>query len=138
MNRIYLTEYRDNDSTFASHLWARSTDEAARLCVERGIGESLSDAMPLDPLQESSDYRPASWHVMNSEQETALHALAWLGHLALSSLAVPVRDVLGDYGFLHEAIHLVGGVESCSGYEDWMVVADAASEIEMKVPGYPP
>lgn len=79
----------------------------------------------------SLPYIPASKMLMKRHWKMSgalnvVHALCYLGQIALASGVATTQEVLGDQGFIHEYAHRVSR----------RALAKRVSEIERRVPGY--
>jgi hypothetical protein len=146
----YMTEYKADWSrrppgwafsgNYGAYLWARNRERAGRVAKLRGLNERII-CQSGSKDRERGDYFPASRmcdrYIQNRSLSTftdAVHALAFLGMLALASKRARPEQIIGDQGILHEFIHLrLRGALISGGWE--RVRADVVS-IEKRVPGY--
>lgn len=98
---------RGRPGTYSGSLWARSMADAHRIVLRRGLGEIV-----LWPLGTPKQYVYASDLIVKkigtsgkAGEKRKLHALCYLGMLALASGVATVQEVIGDNGFIHEFCH---------------------------------
>jgi len=133
----FLTEYRANWRThdpkedvcapgsYGAHLWAGSFRTAKRRAIERGMGERVVSKGFKGP----APYKPASKMMRSKKysQTEKIHALCYLGQIAIASGAVPAQDIIGDKGIVHDFCH---GANRDKGF------LEKVKYIESVTPGY--
>ena len=142
--RRYVTEYWTNpakqrgpvsatNAKYGSHLWARSMSDAEKIAKARGMGEKITgwgrgrvgEPLPSDML--------AKRNATPQQKIETLHAITFLGYVALQSEAAEPWEIVGDNGILHEAIHLFE-----FGGRDRKRLVQMCRDIESRVPGFAP
>jgi hypothetical protein len=102
MKKCYRTEYRAADRVYESYVWAASAPEAQTICAKRNIGEQVYGAI----LGAS----PATWRKLRGVKhrkivQRRMHYLVFMGWVAQRSGLYSSDEVLGDAGWLHQAVH---------------------------------
>jgi len=116
---------------FGGYIWATSKRQAIDIAEKRGIGERVR----CERGSRAAPYERASTILKKKRMERrkyeliVLHALCFLGMLALASGVSPIQEVLGDDGFLHDYCH------KSSSRAD---LIEKVEFIERRVPGYWP
>jgi hypothetical protein len=141
--RLFGTEYTPpGGGLYCSQIWAKSKAHARQLCHERGLGETLAEFTDTPPPRASEYFaRAMSNRVRRKPRHIDIvHALAWVGLLAVQSRRAAPVDVLGDRGFLHEAVHwLAFGSDDVGKTQDgWREVLAAIERVEERLPGFLP
>lgn len=93
-------------SNYGCMIFADTHSQANYYAAARGIGESLSGA---NGPQSEVMFRPPSANMLlpQTRSTDVVHALSWLGNLAIMSRACTVPEVLSDTGFIHEYAHFL-------------------------------
>lgn len=144
--KAFLTTYNPDHPVgeYGSEVWAYSWKEARETARRRGINEKVIGSKAVLRAQ------PASV-VLRSKKVSDLdriHALSFMGYLALSAGVAKPSDILGDAGLLHTMVHIALGIETIGpvmgGREITIskrvmmeLLVQRCREIERKIPGYP-
>lgn len=115
-------------SAFGSFVFAEDWGDAEKVCRQRGVGEEVVGA------DEGREPLPSDIWAESPGSSEALHALCWLGFLALSSKMATPAEVLGDLGFLHHALHIRETISEIGPAE----ILEMVREVEAMVPGLLP
>lgn len=136
----FVCEYRQgpNQTKYGSDIYANSFDHAKRLARRRGIGEKvISDGM------KSKAFYPFPSELFRKRKLTkrdalaAIHGTTFLAFIAMKSGRAEINEVLGDTGFLHEAIHVLQfGRFGQSSSKPRREFADVILRWERIVPGF--
>jgi hypothetical protein len=143
----YMTQYPPlptqshppNDKTegvvigfYGSCVWARKRREAEDMIVARNIGEAIVFVLGTKKRPEPTASEMFRKRTMTKRQALqAIHGVTFLAYLAMRSLATPPQDVVGDTGFLHEALHSL-----LSGEPRRAELIATLQFYERRVPGY--
>jgi hypothetical protein len=117
---LFLTEYSVGDETYGSEILATDEKEAALICTERGIGESVlgeSDSKPITIKD--------------------IHMICFMSFIALKSGKMTVDEILSDRGVLHEAIHILDGFVDDKIKEEFTGKLKRLVEITHSAPSVP-
>lgn len=130
----YMTDYRANwrgqdadekscsVGAYGGHLWARSMRAAKRIAEARGLGERVvSRGFIKDPYKVASEMFRSK-----APFEEKIHALCYLGMIAIASGVATPQEIIGDEGIVHKACHR----------RDKKTLLARIEEIERRVPGY--
>lgn len=137
----FMGSYKDPNekALYGCQIFAKNIDEARALAKLRNMGEKLDGIM----LEHSeSRFVPPSVNMLKPETKPSdvVHALSWLGNLAIASGACKPRDVLADTGFLHQYAHFL--THELYADDVWMTsklrVRDLRQQIESWKRGGPP
>ena len=106
----FVCEYRHGPEgrKYGSDIYASSYAHAQRLAKRRGIGETVISAG-----MHSKAFYPFPSDLMRKRKLSkrqaldAIHGVTFLAFVAMKSGKANVSEVLGDLGFLHEAVHVL-------------------------------
>ena len=131
MTKCYFTKYPEGGGYFASYVYVDSPEEAHEVVKQRGLGEKVISVG-------SKAKRPGkslAGRISKSRVITPgdLHKLTFLAWIAIESGQRSVRQVLGDRGILHQAIHWMADIPL--GREKFL---EEVRDLERDIPGYRP
>ena len=122
---------------YVTQLWARGKTHARELMRLRRLKEEPCEWTDRDIERPSwLLYRALSARVKNRPRTVDVcHALVFLGYLAVASRVSTGRQILGDSGWLHAAIHWVdpGIIRPLPA---WRPIVDRVITIEEQIPGF--
>lgn len=140
---FYRTEYWANpavqrgpisatNAKYGAYLYARSWPHAEKVAKARGMGEVIGGVVRMRKFDHEC---PST--LLNGLNKTeaaklrTLHAISFLGYIAVQSEAAEPWEILGDKGLLHEVVHLFsfGGIKKAR-------LVEKCREIERRVPGF--
>lgn len=131
----FLTDYRANwrrqddyedvaqPGAYGAYLWARNFRHAKKVALRRGMGERVVSTGNNGP----APYKTAS-EMLRSRKPAheKVHALCFLGQIALASGVATAQEIIGDEGIVHDYCHY-GAVKR---------VKENVARIERITPGY--
>ena len=143
----YMTEYvvdwshrpagKATPGNYGAYLWANNRRHALRVAAARGLNERIIAPAGNGKI---ADYFPADLMCQRYMQSKtlatftdAMHALSYLGMLALASGRASPHEIVGDNGILHGFIHLRLRRAFCSKWPD---LRFEIQEVQRRVPGY--
>ena len=123
-----LTEYKIQDRvgqtrTFGSGFTVDRPEDIDKVIQLRGLDETHVGYGPTD-LKRPSEL------IEQGKLEEALHASAFMCYLGLNSGILEAEEGLGDYGLVHELIHLDQGITDGQSLHEIKLLSE---EIENKL-----
>ncbi len=136
----YQTNYRANwapvdpkeeicrPGTYGAQIWAKSLRNAREIAQKRGMGEVIvgERGSQARPYRYASEVLAAT-RGHNRGMYPKLHALCYLGMVAMACGAATIQEVLGDEGFVHDICHARSVQKR---------LIERVKFIEKRVPGY--
>lgn len=115
---------------YGGYLWANDLRHAKRVAKRRGLNERVEGEMTKNPRRRVYTL-PSQWLAKRKPRDAdVMHALCWLGHMALKSGAATADELLGDEGLIHEFVHMRSGL---SGRRKKLIAM--AAKFEARIPG---
>lgn len=104
------TRYKINGRSFGSYILADSMNEAILYRSQRNLKEVIDSQLMnnIDPVE--LEKLPDNEFI--DKLPDVIHSTTFISFVALSSGSVSVESILGDYGILHELIHLQADVKA--------------------------
>lgn len=109
----FLTDYRANwrrqddheeeagVGAYGAHLWAKNEKHADWVAKVRGMGERV-----ISTGSRRTPYKTASEMLRSRKPATdKVHALCFLGQIALASGVATAQEIVGDEGIIHDFCH---------------------------------
>lgn len=87
---------------YGCHFWASSDRNAKRIVKQRGMGEIITGV----GFAAGAPYKTAS-EMLRSRKPTTdkVHALCFLGQIAMASGVATAQEIVGDEGIIHDFCH---------------------------------
>lgn len=119
----FITQYPNNGKMYGSHVYANDISSAQNLCWKRSIGEVILGVGDSVGMQKA---------LTDIE---VLHESCFLCYICLKAGLMPIEEVLGDGGIVHELSHTLAHNDNACTIDELMA---RVIWLRKLTPGYEP